>query len=234
MLEDVIRKYNLTEDEIDYHRFDNDAPVEPYRCHVVQKPEVLKECIERCGIIGARIENIMLRYGHIFHLGDIDYVNKKNIKQVLKDKKPLVFGIEVDTPISIVTDKGLFEFEFADSSTVTFNVSDKYESAIQQRLEPWNFDIRKIFQGIIGMKIVDCYVDTEDWAESSFDFTGSHGWSLPVEQGVYIKSFAFKLDNGQYLSFNAFFDFCEVYLLDKDMNIITVPRNTICSMIHNW
>ena len=54
-----------------------------------------------------------------------------------------------------------------------------------------------------------------------------------AEQGVYIKSFAFKLDNGQYLSFNAFFDFCEVYLLDKDMNIITVPRNTICSMIHN-
>lgn len=48
MLEDVIRKYNLAEDEIDYHRFDNDAPVEPYRCHVVQKPEVLKECIERC------------------------------------------------------------------------------------------------------------------------------------------------------------------------------------------
>ena len=41
MVEDVIKKYNIEEDEIDYYSFDGYGPNKTWRHHVLQEPKVL-------------------------------------------------------------------------------------------------------------------------------------------------------------------------------------------------
>ena len=51
MLEDVIKKYKIEEDEIDYYSFNGYGPNKPWKHHVLQKPKALAEYIENLGIM---------------------------------------------------------------------------------------------------------------------------------------------------------------------------------------
>ena len=154
MLEDVIKKYGLVEHELDYHAYNDYAPREKWKHHIIQHPEVLREYISECGIIGSTIKEVMLRYGHILHLGNIDYIEGyEELERISSCNAPIIWGIEIDTPVTLVTDKGVFEFEFGDASTVTFAVK-----GIEEKIEPrpldtyryFEFDIKKIFKEIKG------------------------------------------------------------------------------------
>ena len=216
MLEDVIKKYNIEEDEIDYYSFDGYGPNKPWRHHVLQEPKVLAEYIESLGIIGATIMDIMLRYGGIYDLGTINRIDSL---------------LDIDTPITLVTDKGVFEFEFGEASTVTFAIDVLNDKPVAHPHRKFEFDIRKIFRAILGRKIVGYTIETTGWEDVSNNFTGSHGRSLDDKQEEYIKSFCFKLDNGCFLQFNAFFDYGEAYLLDMDMNLIYIPSSQLKDMV---
>ena len=63
----------------------------------------------------------MLRYGQIFHLGNLyELEGFEELRRISESNHSIVLGIEIDTPVTLVTDKGVFEFEFGDASTVTF------------------------------------------------------------------------------------------------------------------
>ena len=74
MLEDVIKKYNIEEDEIDYYSFNGYGPNKAWKHHVLQEPKALAVYIESLGIVGAKITDIMLRYGEIYDLGTINRI----------------------------------------------------------------------------------------------------------------------------------------------------------------
>ena len=232
MLEDVIKKYNIEEDEIDYYSFDGYGPNKPWRHHVLQEPKVLAEYIESLGIIGATIMDIMLRYGGIYDIGTINRIDSLlELKKFSCDHEPIVLGIDIDTPITLVTDKGVFEFEFGEASTVTFAIDVLNDKPVANPHRKFEFDIRKIFRAILGRKIVGYTIETTGWEDVSNNFTGSHGRSLDDKQEEYIKSFCFKLDNGCFLQFNAFLDYGEAYLLDMDMNLIYIPSSQLKDMV---
>ena len=44
-------------------------------------------------------------------------------------------------------------------------------------------------------------------------------------------SLCFKLDDGCFLKFNAFYDYGEAYLLDKDMKLIYIPSSQLKDMV---
>ena len=235
MLEDVVKKYNLVEHELDYHDYNDYAPKELWKHHIIQHPEVLREYISECGIIGSTIKEVMLRYGHIFHLGNIDYIGGyKDLKRISKCSEPIVWGVEIDTPITLVTDKGVFEFEFGDASTVMFSVKgleEKVEPRPLESFDDFEFDISNIFKDTIGRKIVGVEVRNSEWAEVYLDFTGLFGYPISNEQDAYIKSFALKLDNGYALSANAFIDFCELYLVDPNGRNLTMSPAILKDML---
>ena len=235
MLEDVVKKYNLVEHELDYHDYNDYAPKELWKHHIIQHPEVLREYISECGIIGSTIKEVMLRYGHIFELGNIDYIGGyKGLKKISKYGEPIVWGIEIDTPVTLVTDKGVFEFELGDASTVMFSVKGLEEKVDPRPLDSFDdfeFDIGKIFKDIIGKKIVGLEVKNAEWAEVYRDFTGSFGYTISNGQDAYIKSFALKLDSGYALSTNAFIDFCELYLVDPDGKDMIMPPAILKDML---
>ena len=158
MLENVIKKYGLVEHELDYHVYNDYAPREKWKHHIIQHPDVLREYINECGIIGSTVKDIMLRYGHIFHLGNLyEIEGYEELRRISESNHSIIGGIEIDTPVTLVTDKGVFEFEFGDASTVTFAVK-----GIEEKIEPrpldtyryFEFDIKKIFKEIIGRKII--------------------------------------------------------------------------------
>ena len=95
----------------------------------------------------------------------------------------------------------------------------------------YEFDIKKIFKEILGKRIIDYTIETTGWEEVSNNFTGSHGRSLDDKQEEYIKSFGFRFDDGCFLQFNAFYDYGEVYLLHKDMNLIYIPSSQLKDMM---
>lgn len=235
MLDDVVKKYNLIEHELDYHDYNYYAPKELWKHHIIQHPEVLREYISECCIIGSTIKEVMLRYGHIFELGNIDYIGGyKELKRISKCNDPIIWGIEIDTPVTLVTDKGVFEFEFGDASTVTFSVKgleEKIERRPLESFDDFEFDIGKIFKNIVGRKIVGLEIQKSKWEEVYLDFTGAFGRHISNKQDAYIKSFALKLDNGYALSVNAFLDFCELYLVDPDGKILIMPPDKIKDML---
>ena len=187
MLEDVIKKYNIEEDEIDYYSFDGYGPNKPWRHHVLQEPKVLAEYIESLGIIGATIMDIMLRYGGIYDLGTINRIDSLlELKKFSCDHEPIVLGIDIDTPITLVTDKGVFEFEFGEASTVTFAIDVLNDKPVAHPHRKFEFDIRKIFRAILGRKIVGYTIETTGWEDVSNNFTGSHGRSLDDKQEEFI------------------------------------------------
>lgn len=232
MLEDVIKKYKIEEDEIDYYSFNGYGPNKPWKHHVLQKPKALAEYIENLGIIGTTITDIMLRYGGIYDLGTINRIDSiLELEKFSCDHEPIILGIDMDTPITLVTDRGVFEFEFGEASTVTFAIDVLNDNPVAHPHRQYEFDIKKIFHAILGKKIVGYTIETTGWEEVSNNFTGSHGRSLDDKQEEYIKSFCFKLDDGCFLKFNAFYDYGEAYLLDKDMNLIYIPSSQLRDMV---
>lgn len=235
MLEDIIQKYGLVEYELDYHAYNDYAPQEKWKHHIIQHPEVLRDYISECGIIGSTIKDIMLRYGHIFHLGNLHKIEGyEELRSISDSNHSIVLGIEIDTPITLVTDKGVFEFEFAEDSTVNFSIKGAEEKVERRPLDSYDdfeFDITKIFKDIIGKKIVGFEIQNEKPEEAYLNRTGAFGFSVSDKQDAYVKSFSLKLDNGYALSVNPFIDFCELYLIDPDGNNIVISSAKVKDMI---
>ena len=176
--------------------------------------------------------DIMLRYGGIYDIGTINRIDSLlELKKFSCDHEPIVLGIDIDTPITLVTDKGVFEFEFGEASTVTFAIDVLNDKPVAHPHRKFEFDIRKIFRAILGRKILGYTIETTGWEDVSNNFTGSHGRSLDDKQEEFIKSFCFKLDDGCFLQFNAFYDYGEVYLLDMGMNLIYIPSSQLKDMV---
>lgn len=66
----------------------------------------------------------MLRYGQIFHLGNLYKIEGyEDLRSISERNHSIVWGIKIDTLVTLVTDKGVFEFKFVEDSTVLFTNS---------------------------------------------------------------------------------------------------------------
>ena len=147
---------------------------------------------------------------------------KEELKEL--DHESLSAEIELDTPITMITDKGTFEFDFVDASTIFFTNSglmfDRHAfPGFEDRV-----DIRTLFSSIIGKKIVG--YEIEEVEEHSF-FTWSYGLDLDENQDSYIWSFSLILEDGKRLYLYAYYDWCEIKLLDNNREVIRVKTNEL-------
>lgn len=159
---EIITKNGITHIKIPFDYF-GERVIDTVRFRVLQAPYILKNYLEECGIIGAQVLDIKTCFG------TFDF---KNYFTTLKEKlnkegdKSISIEIELDTPITMKTDKGTFEFEFVDASTVFFTNSGlMFDRPTFPGFEE-RIDIRTLFSSIIGQKIVG--YEIEEGREHSF------------------------------------------------------------------
>ena len=184
---------------------------------VLQKPYELRKYIEECGIIGAQVLDIKLCFG-TFHFRDFSLTcDIDELKELNCESLPI--EIELDTPITIITDKGTFELDFVDASTVFFTNSGlMFDRAAFPEVED-SIDITTLFSSIIGKKIVS--YEIEEGKEHSF-FTWSYGLELDNNQDSYIWNLSLMLEDGKRLHLNADFDWCVLKLLDENREVVKI------------
>lgn len=240
-MQEIIKKYNL-ENLGGNDNFINDKfDAREWSAPIIQEPQVLKEYLDASGIVGSTIKEIAvvedLFFGftnlwcsalyYEFNLENnkqdlpaeydktIEWLKKNNIKIATSD---------IDKPIVFLTDKGKFEIDTSESSSVRISKntlpSIMYASSNNNKI---SFDIRKIFSCLTGSKIVNFCIEEQDYWDAEDTFTGSFGITLKANQLSYIKSFKLILDNGLSLLFSNDYDWQYLALLDNSDNIITVP-----------
>lgn len=190
--------------------------IDTVRFRVLQKPYELKKYIEECGIIGSQVLDIKLCFG-IFHFQNYSPTLKEKLRK--QANEDVAVTIELDTPITMKTDKGTFEFKFVDASTVLFTNSGlTFDRPAFPGFEDC-VDIRTLLSSVLGQKIVG--YEIEEGEGHSF-FTWSYGLDLDENQGSYIWSFSLILEDGKRLYLYADYDWCELELLDRDKEVVKV------------
>ena len=212
---EIITKNVITHIKIPFEYF-VERVIDTVSFRVLQKPYILKHYLEECGIIGAQVLDIKLCFG-TFRFQNYFTTLKENLKE--QSEEDLDMAIELDTPITMKTDKGTFEFEFVDASTVFFTNSGlMFDRPAFPGFEE-SIDIRTLFSSIIGQKIVG--YEIEEGREHSF-FTWSYGLDLDENQSSYIWSLSLIFEDGKRLYLYADFDWFELELLDKDKEVVKV------------
>ena len=129
----------------------------------MQNPKALVEYIESLGIIGATITDIMLRYGEIYDLGTINRIySALELEEFSCYQEPIILGIDVDTPITLVTDKCVFEFEFGDASTVTFAIDALNENPVAHPHRQYEFDIKRYSRLYLVKRLLGTLLKQQD------------------------------------------------------------------------
>lgn len=210
-MQDIIKKYNLENlggsDNFDNNKFD----ARKWSAPIIQDPKILKEYLDASGIVGATIKEIAIVNDDMFGVNIIT-------SNFISTDEFYIDGFY--NPIIIVTDKGNFEIDYSESSTVRISknclIHDMYASENLKKYKTQIEDIRKIFMDLAGKQIVDFSINEQDFFHADCDFTCSYGIGLDSEQKSYIKELIFILNCGKKLVFINDFDDATLYLLDID------------------
>ena len=213
---ETVTKDGTTHITVTYDYF-GERVIDAVRFRVLQKPYELKKYIEECGIIGSQVLDIKLCFG-TFHFRDFSLTcDIDELKEL--DLESVPAEIELDTPITIITDKGTFELDFVDASTVFFTNSGlMFDRRAFPEIED-SIDITTLFSSIIDKKIVS--YEIEEGKEHSF-FTWSYGLELNNNQDSYIWNLSLILEDGKRLHLYADFDWCVLKLLDENREVVKI------------
>ena len=216
MKHEIVTKNGTAHITVSYDYY-GERIIDTIRFRVLQKPYELRKYIEECGIIGAQVLDIKLCFG-TFHFRDFSLTcDIDELKEL--DLESVPAEIELDTPITIITDKGTFELDFVDASTVFFTNSGlMFDRAAFPEIED-SIDITTLFSSIIGKKIVS--YEIEEGKEHSF-FTWSYGLELDNNQDSYIWNLSLILEDGKRLHLYADFDWCVLKLLDENREVVKI------------
>lgn len=252
-MQEVIQKYKLKNlGGSDNFKNDEFDAIE-WSAPIIQEPRILKEYLDASGIVGSTIKEIAIvgdnvsgldgiwvssLYYDEYHV-DSDGIEHKipadYIKTLewLKDYTTILATYDIDTPVIIITDKGNFEIDSGESSTVRISKNcipeNMYAHDSKMKM---SFDIRKLFANLQGKKIIGYDIEREtDFYEADFTFTGSLGMKLPENQECYIKNFKLILDDGQKLLFTNDYDWIYLALLDKDDKNVIINGKQIESFL---
>ncbi|WP_074816725.1 hypothetical protein [Selenomonas ruminantium] len=217
----------------------------------IQQPSVLKEFIKIIGLIDAEIKEIAIVEDSIGHLGNIHvsslYPNMcvKRIKPSgeyeyepwdydeviawLNNKGYIDYDISwIDTPVILLTDKGKFEIDFSESSSVRMSkdcIPEKYYQSDDSI--KYSYDSRKLLACLKGDIIEDVSVEECSYSAADNDFTGSWGIYLEENLQSYISKFALHLQSGRKMVFYNDYDWGGIYLLDKKGERMKIATNDL-------
>ncbi len=252
-MQEIIKKYNLKNLGGNDNFVNNKFDAREWSAPIIQEPRILKEYLDASGIVGSTIKEIALVGDYLSGLDGVwvstfyyDYYGTDSegimheipadyakTLEWLKNYTTVLSTYDIDKPVIIKTDKGAFEIDSVESSTVRIS-----KDCIPQHMYAHNdnmrmsFDIRKIFAHLCGKKIIDYDIEREiDFGEADFTFTGSYGIKLSANQDFYIKSLKLILDNGQKLLFTNYFDWTNLSLLDKDNKNVIINGKQLESFL---
>lgn len=204
-MQEIIKKYNLKNlggnDNFVNDKFD----AREWSAPIIQEPQVLKEYLDASGIVGSTIKEIaIVNAGLYSNTGiELNYIDDANF-----------YIDDLLQPIIIITDKGNFEIDFSESSTIFLSKDSIPKTMYANNLD---FDINKTFITLKGKKIIDFIIKEQDFLKADYDFTNSYDIDLDSQQKSYIKELIFIIENSKKLIFINDFDNGVLYLLDSDV-----------------
>ena len=211
-MQEVIQKYKLKNlGGSDNFKNDEYDAIE-WSAPIIQGPRILKEYLDASGIVGSTIKEIaIVHQNYSVYDRDIFY---------LKNEINNNFCIQcILEPVVIITDKGCYEFDFSESSTVrlTKDCLKPCMYAFENNLEVEKLDLRKTFSSLNGKQIIKFAIKEHDFDHADDDFTGSYGIRLDDGQESYIKELIFFTSDNRKLVFINDYDDGLLYLLDTDV-----------------
>lgn len=204
-MQEIIKKYNL-ENLGGNDNFVNDKfDAKEWSAPIIQEPHILKEYLDASGIVGSTIKEIaIVNAGLYSNTGiELNYIDDTNF-----------YIDDLLQPIIIITDKGNFEIDFSESSTIFLSKDSIPKTMYANNLD---FDINKTFITLKGKKIIDFIIKEQDFLKADYDFTNSYDIGLDSRQKSYIKELIFIIENSKKLIFINDFDNGVLYLLDADV-----------------
>ncbi|SHK52643.1 hypothetical protein SAMN05216582_106117 [Selenomonas ruminantium] len=131
---------------------------------------------------------------------------------------------DVLKPVIVMTDRGVFEIDFHESSSVRISkdcIPERYYNNSGNRFNR-SFDLRKILALLNGDIINNISVEEQNFSDADFQFTGICNIVLDSKFSSYIKTFTLHLDSGRKIVFFSDFDNGGFYVLDKDDSLIKI------------
>lgn len=186
----------------------------------IQDPKVLRQYIRDIGILGATIEGIQCVGSGIYELSGIYFGDRKD------GHKDLELIAEVDAPVILVTDKGRFEIDYTESSTVFMGKNMIPRSAYcSAHADYTGYDSNLTFSILKGTQIIGFQVLTQSFEQADNTFTGPYGLDLPEDQNEYIRLVQFFLSTGQRLVFESHFDWGYVSLFERTDEVAVISED---------
>lgn len=110
-MQEIIKKYNLenlgSNDNFINDKFD----AREWSAPIIQEPQVLKEYLDASGIVGSTIKEIAVVHQNY-------HVYNRNIFYLKNGRSNNFYIKDILDPVIIITDKGCYEIDFSESSTV--------------------------------------------------------------------------------------------------------------------
>lgn len=162
-MQEIIQKYNLKNLGGNNNFVNDKFNAREWSAPIIQEPHILKEYLDASGIVGSTIKEIAIVKDLFLGFTDIwcralyyDFNLENNEQNLpvdynktiewLKKKDIKIETYDIDEPIIILTDKGTFEIDTSESSTVRISKnilpSTMYEPNNSLKI---SFNIRKIF-----------------------------------------------------------------------------------------
>lgn len=211
-MQEIIQKYNL-ENLGGNDNFINDKfDAREWSAPIIQEPQVLKEYLDASGIVGSTIKEIAVVHQNY-------HVYNRNIFYLENGRSNNFYIEDILDPVIIITDKGCYEIDFSESSTVRLTkdclkrcMYDFENSFYEDKL-----DLHKTFSILNNKQIIGFTIKEQDFEHADNDFTGSYGIGLDSVQKSYIKELIFFTNDNRKFVFINDFDDGVLYLLDADV-----------------
>lgn len=167
-MQEIIQKYNLQNlggnDNFINDKFD----AREWSAPIIQEPQVLKEYLVASGIVGSTIKEIAVVHQNY-------HVYNRNIFYLENGRSNNFYIEDILYPVIIITDKGCYEIDFSESSTVRLTkdclkrcMYDFENSFYEDKL-----DMRKTFSILNQKQIIGFTIKEQDFDHAYDDFTGS-------------------------------------------------------------
>lgn len=211
-MQEIIKKYNLKNLGGNDNFVNNKFDAREWSAPIIQEPRILKEYLDASGIVGSTIKEIAI-------VSQNYYVYNTDIF-CLKNGRSNNFYIDsILEPVIIITDKGCYEIDFSESSTVrlTKDCLNRCMYISENNHYDNKLDFCKTFSILNQKQIIDFIIKEQDFYHAADDFTGSYSIGLDTTQESYIKELIFFTSDNRKLVFINDYDVGLLYLLDADV-----------------
>lgn len=206
-LEDFIRMHHL-QTLGGKDRFGKEFSQYEWSAPVIQTPDHLREYIRMIGLVGAEISDVhIIEYPCLFD-------------QVLHDE----WRFEFDNAVAFLTNRGTFEIEYTESSSIRISKNCIPERFYYQEDSVILKECNQLFAYLKGEKVTGIAAESQTFHEADWDFTGSCGIELKSDLPSYLKEFRLLFESGRQLSFTSDFDWGIMSLYDADGRLVNRKR----------